>query len=173
MGQAKSWTTQELETVSSYLTPDSGSPTGLRWIRSCGRAKAGQAAGTLARNGYYRTMLQGRYWMNHRLVLMLSNQHPSCLRDEADHIDRNKQNNALRNLRWVSKSLNCARISRPGNNTGYKYVRPQSGASTYTYQIKLNGIRYYEGRFRTAEEAYYAALARKLQESWIPASPAS
>jgi hypothetical protein len=51
-----------------------------------------------------------------------------------DHIDRNKHNNNLNNLRWVTCSENCRNKKRNGgislqtNNSGYKYW-----AAIYTY----------------------------------------
>ena len=65
---------------------------------------------TLMRNGYIKVGLNtqsgqvNRY--KHRLIAQQFIPNPDNL-PEVDHIDRNRQNNTLSNLRWVSRSENC------------------------------------------------------------------
>lgn len=70
-----------------------------------------------------------------------------------DHIDRNKNNNSLDNLRWVPQSLNALNTKLYKNNkTGYKGVQISGDRFKAIYKNK------YLGRFDTAFEAYQAYL---------------
>ena len=82
----------------------------------------------------------------HRMVLetFKPNQH-TWLYDRADHIDRNKHNNKLENLRWSNATLN-------GLNTDAKnYYRRPNGR--YQARITLYGVEIVLGTFDTVEEA--------------------
>ena len=50
-----------------------------------------------------------------------------------DHIDRNRQNNSLENLRWCSQSLNCRNVEVKGCITNRNETVKSNGKS-YTYQ---------------------------------------
>jgi hypothetical protein len=88
-----------------------------------------------------------RYWVA-RLVaesfIPNTNNYP-----EVDHIDRNRQNNTVENLRWVSRSQNCINTVRP-NKLGQKYISKHTTGAGYTVQSKTFGIKKY---FYTLEEA--------------------
>jgi hypothetical protein len=67
---------------------------------------------------------------------------------EIDHIDRDKHNNALPNLRWVSKVQNQANRGTPRHNTsGEKYIQVQ-----YRVCGRKDGVSYQKA-FKTIEEA--------------------
>jgi len=62
----------------------------------------------------------------HRLILKAFKGDPPSPDHECDHIDRNKQNNAIDNLRWVTKSQNQANRGMPKHNTsGELYIMIQ------------------------------------------------
>ena len=56
-------------------------------------------------NGYYAINIRGKHRFVHRLVIetLVPNSDKTL---EVDHIDRNKLNNNIENLRWVTKSEN-------------------------------------------------------------------
>lgn len=67
---------------------------------------------------------------------------------EIDHLDRNKHNNALHNLRWVSKVQNQANRGTPRHNTsGEKYIQVQ-----YRVCGTRDGVSYQKA-FKTLDEA--------------------
>ena len=83
--------------------------TGLfRWkINSHGPVKVGGIAGTLENTGYIRVRVNGKRINAHRLAWALYyNQDPGSM--QIDHIDENKSNNKIVNLRLASHALNNA-----------------------------------------------------------------
>lgn len=79
-----------------------------------------------------------------------------------DHIDRNKQNNQLTNLRIVSLQQNQFNT----NAKGY-YKKNQKYASN----ISVNGKQYYLGVYPTRELAHNAYLEAKKILHIIPSHP--
>lgn len=82
--------------------------------------------------------------------------------DQIDHIDGNKENNKIENLRILTNSQNQQNkyIGRGASKylgvTFSKDTKKQWRAS-----IRLNNKFYYIGRFYTEEEAYKAYLEKK------------
>lgn len=71
-----------------------------------------------------------------------------------DHIDKNRLNNIVENLRWVSSSENSRNRSIASNNTSnFKGVSFYKNHNKYYAEIKHEGQRYRLGHFKTAEEA--------------------
>jgi len=84
---------------------------------------------------------------------------------ELDHIDRDKQNNRIENLRSVTRSENCFnKAKREGMTSKYKGVSWKKANNKWIAQIKINQKVKHIGSFDTQEEAYQARLEaeRKL-----------
>ena len=56
--------------------------------------------------GYVNIKLNARPYKYHRILAKHFIENPDDL-PQVDHIDRNKTNNSIENLRWVSNSENC------------------------------------------------------------------
>jgi hypothetical protein len=82
-----------------------------------------------------------------------------------DHINRDKTDNRIANLREMPKALNLQNKEKQSNNkTGYKGVYYCSrGLRHFKAQIGYGGKRYFLGSYSTPEEAYrvYCEAARK------------
>ena len=82
-----------------------------------------------------------------------------------DHCDRNRLNNHVSNLRWVTRSENQRNRSMASNNTSnYKGVSWHKRVKKYQSRITHEGHRYCLGYFNTPEEAarVYDEKAREL-----------
>ena len=109
--------------------------------------------------GYYQVILwknnKGKNIPIHRLVAL----HYIALidgKDEVDHIDRNKTNNDISNLRWVNRSENAInRRVQSNNKCGHKCIR-LTRCNTYEVRIKRNCKTVYNKNFKTLEEAIVA-----------------
>lgn len=90
----------------------------LFWKVSMGRARAGDRAGNVEKSsGYRRVRVLGIQYREHRLVwLLCKGNHP---KNQIDHIDRNKANNRIDNLRDVSQYAN---MRNRECNSKYTYV---------------------------------------------------
>lgn len=88
---------------------------------------------------------------------------------QLDHIDRNKYNFAISNLREVDTSTNChnqfgsRRSNRLTKMQGVKIHRRQSGTIVYRAAICIDGKDVHLGLFNTPEEAHNAYMKKKLE----------
>jgi len=121
-----------------------------------GRFKKGwsEAKGSIDNTtGYLRTRLNRKDFLKHRIVgyafLGLDIDNPKQL---IDHIDRNKQNNNMNNLRIVSHQENNFNTNAKG------YFK--NGKKFQAY-IKLNKQQIHLGTFSTEEEARNSYLEAK------------
>jgi hypothetical protein len=145
--------------------PDTGL---LIWRKDRGtRTKRGTVAGYLAPNGYIQLGHNRKTYRAHRIAWLLHYmQDPGHLL--IDHIDRNRANNKINNLRLVTFAGNSvnASLRLPNNVTGYKGVY-KTKYGTYYAQISVNGINQHLGCFnalslaiearKQAEVSYYRA----------------
>lgn len=77
----------------------------IRWsMATVNGHRAGQLAGTVALNGYRMIRLQGKLRLAHRLAWTMHYGHPPAL--NIDHVNRDRADNRLVNLRDVSQKAN-------------------------------------------------------------------
>ena len=122
---------------------------------------AGERAGSIDRHGYRRIYIDRKIYAEHRIIWSWVHGYlsPSHL---IDHINLNKQDNRLANLRIVSASENNRNtiLSRV-NKTGYRGVTQIRSANKYQARIRSNGKNKHLGIYETALEAFRAySLAR-------------
>jgi hypothetical protein len=100
-----------LETLREVLAydPDTGA---LTWLVSHRRVRMGSPAGCLSEKGYVRVVLGSRSLRAHRIAWMLHyGEDPGELL--IDHINRNRSDNRISNLRLVDAKGNQANSSCP------------------------------------------------------------
>ena len=111
------------------------------------------------RDGYAQAYCKGKNKKIHRLIM------GEPIGKDVDHINHNKLDNRISNLRICSRSENHHNSKIQKNNaTGYKGVHYKTNAKKFVAQIKLNNKRIHIGYFRTAIEASvaYNETAKKL-----------
>ena len=98
----------------------------------------------------------------HRLVAIAFLDNPDD-KPNIDHIDHNKANNRMSNLRWCNQQENLRNMSRHSDGTSkYKGVgRTQSG--NWYASITHHGIRKYLGTFRKKKDAARAYNTKALE----------
>jgi len=119
---------------------DPSSPSGLRWKENLytGKfnkiiiAKKDTIAGSLNTRGYYYIAIKKKHYGAARIVWMLHNGLISGS-EQIDHIDRNKVNNCIDNLRIVDIRVNS---QNRGMNS-----RNKSGINGVTFYFTKSGIK--------------------------------
>lgn len=112
----------EYEKFSEYFYYDETSPSGLRWKvhngAFCPRTirNKGDVAGSYKKEQYYQVNLFGIRYQVHRIVWALCNKTDLFSYMVVDHIDRNKANNNIENLRLVTYSDNSVNKGLYKNN---------------------------------------------------------
>ena len=120
-----------------------------------GRIKIGTVAGVIQTNGYNQINIKGKRYLSHRLAWLYEY---GCFPVEhIDHINHNRTDNSILNLRSVSNSDNQKNKSMPSNNTsGTVGVYWEKSGCKWRAQIKVNGKIMYLGSFDSMDNAIHA-----------------
>lgn len=124
---------------------------------------AGKIAGSIRKISQYRyiKVCNGEF-AAHRLAWKIDNgEDPKCY---IDHIDGNKLNNAISNLREASVNDNCCNIKLKINNTsGYTGVYYIKNKNKWLSKINYKNLTHNLGLFDTPEEAAEAYRKKSLE----------
>jgi len=151
----------EVEEHLSYST-DTGEFT---WLKG---PRRGKLAGSITLTGYSEIKVLGHKVLAHRLAwFIVYGEWPKRL---IDHIDRNRRNNAIANLREANHSQNYWNTTIANNGEPIKGYTFLAKKGRYEAQIRANGSKFSLGLFDTPEEARSAYLAakRKLHGEFFP-----
>jgi hypothetical protein len=100
---------------------------------------------------YVRVNICGVPHRLHRLVFLY---HKGYLPKIIDHIDNDRANNRIENLREVTQQQNCLnRVAHKNNKSGYKNVHWHSAMNKWTVQISIDRKRRVFGYFDDVELA--------------------
>lgn len=104
--------------LSEYFIIDNDSPSGLSWIKSSSIIKLNgrRCAGRVDTDGYYFVTFNKRKIKVHRIIVQLSGINLGKF-DFVDHIDGNKLNNSLSNLRVSDAKKNARNSAMYSTNT--------------------------------------------------------
>lgn len=141
-------TLAQLQQVLDYA-PETGT---FKWKIRRGICQIGKTAGTISAQGYSRIRIKelGQTPMPaHRLVWFF--EHGRWPEKSIDHIDRNRLNNRISNLREADAKMQSANSATPGfkNRHGLTGVRPYK-----TKWYALHPDKIYRGTFASKEEAH-------------------
>jgi len=124
-------------------------------------AKSGLVAGTLKSAPYRKIRLGAKNYMAHRLIWLYI--YGTFPKHHIDHINCNKLDNRLENLREATTAQNrCNCGIRSNNKSGFKGVSQAKGRKTWRAQITIDRQTLDLGTFKTRElasEAYQSAVA--------------
>ena len=138
--------------------------TGLfTWIGKTNRnTPIGRIAGHIDADGYRRISVRGKRYFAHRLAWWFV--YGIWPDKELDHINLNKDDNRVCNLRLVTRSQNKQNMgSVKGSLSAFKGAHWESARKKWRAVIVIDGKSIFLGRFNTDKEAAaaYAMAAKK------------
>ena len=133
----------------------------LRWKKSPSiGVSAGGVAGTLHPSGYVMVKLFGRQYGAHRIAWAIT--HGLLPDGHIDHINRNRRDNRICNLRVTDHQGNSQNRNRRAGNSGFPGVtRTRKG---WQARLCTSGASKSLGVFNSAEAAHEAYMEAKLRE---------
>ena len=137
----------------------------LTWKVGTSRGRVGAQAGVTTKLGYRYVAVDARKYLAHRLAWL--HYHGKWPNKELDHINGNRDDNRIANLREANKYQNAHNSPRAVGATGYRGVR-QKGRR-FQAIITARNRRISLGWFATAEEAHaaYVEGARKHHGEFV------
>jgi len=110
-----------------------------------------QKTGTIDGSGYIQTGIKGKYYKNHRLIFLM---HHGYLPDVIDHIDGDRTNNRIENLREATRAENNYNAKKPKHNkSGVKGVHWVNWYGKWRARFNVNKTVIDVGYFDDLEEA--------------------
>ena len=145
------------KTLRELLDYDPDTGVFLWKISRSNRVKVGDVAGRTNNTGYKDISIDSRRYLQHRLAwLYETGAWPVA---EIDHINGQKGDNRLANLREATRSENLYNRKKPPRNTsGLKGVCWRADRKKWFAQLRVNGNQINIGCYDTREEAYSAYL---------------
>lgn len=149
----------ELKKLKEVLDYDQ--ETGLfTWKTKRWRTKAGDIAGTLSTKGYWQIKVFQKIYEAHRLAWYFV--YGTWAKHELDHINCNKVDNRISNLRPATRTQNLANTRMKSfNKVGFKGVVLQN--NKYAAQITHNYKSIRIGVFDTPEAAHKAYMVKAIE----------
>jgi len=138
----------------------------IRKITTCPTAKKGMKINSIEPRGYVVVNIQEKSYKVHRLIYMMFY---GFMPKMIDHIDGNKQNNKIENLREATHTQNLQnRPKYKSNTSGYKGVSFHKKTKKWQASIRINNKQNYLGLFKTPLDAYevYCKEAKKYHKEF-------
>lgn len=116
--------------------------------------RAGDLAGCRSAK-YVQINISKRKYYEHQIVFLM---HYGYIPVEVDHIDNNRHNNNIENLRAATRVQNSLNMPKRSNNkSGHKNVCWHKGANKWQVSVKADGKRINFGLFEDLELAALVA----------------
>jgi hypothetical protein len=139
--------------------PDTGD---FHWkIKPTKNTPIGKKAGGVTNEGYGHICYKGkRYSMSHLAWMYFYGKPPSMY---LDHINGNRFDNRISNLREATSAENMQNIRKAPKNSSHGFLGTSfdSEKNKWRARIRVNGVKISLGRFNTPQEANAAYIAAK------------
>lgn len=124
----------------------------------CRKVRVGASAGC-SYGGYKHISVDKRLYRAHRLAWLYV--HGEWPAGDIDHINGNRSDNRIANLRDVSRRVNLQNIRdpKPSNKSGL--LGASKNGKFWAAVIRTNGKRLFVGNFPTPEQAHHAYVEAK------------
>ncbi len=138
----------------------------LIWkVRNSNRIKVGDIAGHLGNGGYRRVMLHRKLFLSHRLIWLWW--YGYLPEHDIDHINRNRLDNRINNLREVSRQCNLRNcVVSKRNSSGIIGVCWDRDRKKWQAKIEVAGVVNFLGRFDTLTGAAIARWEAEVEHKW-------
>ena len=137
----------------------------LYWVKpNAPQVKIGSKAGSVNSDGYVLVKFQNKNYRAHQIIFHM---HYGYVPEFLDHIDGNRLNNKIENLRPATSSQNNQNVkAKITNKLGVKGVCIERGK--YKANIKINGKSKHLGYFYSLEEAkiVYEEFSKKIHGNY-------
>jgi len=129
------------------------------------KAKGNMEAGTQS-HGYKKVTVDQRRYYVHQIVFLM---HHGFIPKIVDHVDQDKNNNRIENLREANKAINSLnRPIQPNNKSGYKGVFWNKQKQKWQAGLYISGKRIHCGFFdELGLAAEFVDLARQMAHGSI------
>lgn len=136
--------------------------TGEFFWKNCRHSKRnGTKAGTLGTRGYWQIAVDRKPLLAHRLAWCIT--HSVWPEHQIDHINGDRLDNRLVNLREVSSCLNQQNQRRAHKRSTTGLLGVSNTGKGYQALIRVENKSKYLGRFNSPEEAHEAYIQAKRQ----------
>jgi len=126
----------------------------LYWKNCLYKAYNGKKAGGIHQTGYWRLKINKKSYQAHRVIFAMHHGH---MPKQIDHIDGNKSNNKIENLREATPSQNgWNRFLQKNNKSGIKGISWRKDCNRWLAQVRVNYKIFYLGLFEDVEKAKIA-----------------
>lgn len=134
------------------------------WIKKTApnsRGHIGSVAGSIHKHGYRVIAIDGRQHQASRLAWIYT--HGEINGQFIDHINGDRSDNRLSNLRIASQSQNNQNIRSARSKTGTGFLGVTQSRGKFAAQLLVNGHNKHIGYFKTPDEAHAAYLTAKRE----------
>lgn len=133
----------------------------LYWKISKRGVKAGSKAGSVTHEGYMRVMVNGKEYKIHRLIFLM---HHGYFPEMIDHINGNRSDNRIENLRPATNQQNQHNVIAPRTNTsGVKNVTWSKRNKKWCVELRVNGKHKNFGQYHDIDYAKFVANAMRYK----------
>ena len=136
-----------------------------RLVSQSNRIKVGSVAGSWDNEGYLRISVGGKRYLSHRLAwLYINGQLPKL---QIDHINHNRSDNRIANIREVTQQDNLKNKSiQKNNNSGHPGVTWHKLHKKWSAQISIKGKYKHLGWFANIEDAINARKIANVEHNF-------
>lgn len=134
----------------------------VKYPKKYNKVNKPKEAGSLHYSGYRIICLMNKQYMAHRLIwAVYYNKWPDGF---LDHVDGNKSNNCINNLRLATRFQNGYNIGpKKISQSGYKNVQWDKDTNKWRVRVRVDGVRHHVGRFEKIDDAINSAKKFMLE----------